>query len=72
MKKLLIIAPIAVIAMNALLRSVVIDCIRNNGSKTYNVCGHEIKVRTIVSAGRATYAAGVMSGAALAAGALSK
>ena len=71
MKKLLIIATIAVVVMNALLISVVIDCIQNDGSKMYNVCGHEIKVRTTVSAGRATYAAGVMSGAALATGAMS-
>lgn len=71
MKNLLIIATIAVVAMNVLIISVAVDCIRNGGSKTYNVYGHEIKVRITISAGRATYAVGVMSGAALTAGALS-
>ena len=71
MKNLLIIATVLVVAMNVLVISVAIDCICNGGSKTYNVCGHEIKVRTRISAGRAAYAAGVMSGASLAAGALS-
>ena len=72
MKKLLIIATILVVAMNILIICITIDCIRNGGSKTYNVCGHDIKVRTTISAGRATYAAGVMSGATMTAGALSK